>query len=177
MYMYFVNENLRAVTQNDTKLLYEVCIMLRTLCFIGGRKTKFNPKWSLVQLECHSIARLTSLIFKELRLIDGILLGLGLSEEKDKITVQYTYHSWLITPDGAIIDPYPMGLISTNSAVLIPTNNTRYSIHAGNLYREDSGVKNHFNVEQSWEKARSCIRTLRKHAKDEDMKKIIKSLI
>lgn len=73
-------------------------------------------------MECHSISRLMSLVFKELTLVDGILIGLDLLPEENKVTVVHTHHSWLRTPDGAIIDPYPMGIISPTSALLIPTS-------------------------------------------------------
>lgn len=175
--MYFVNENTRAVTDGDIELLHQVCIMLRALCFTGGVKVKTDPKWKIVQMECHSISRFLSLVFKELTLVDGILIGLDLLPEENKVTVANTNHSWLRTPDGAIIDPYPMGLISTTSALLIPTSQTRYCIHGGNLYHENLSVREHFDVAQCWRNARSCLRAFKRHARKEDLQEIIKSII
>jgi len=175
--MYFANENTNAVTEKDFSLLQQVCIMLRTLCFMGGRKIKTNSEWKIVQMECHSVSRLISLVFKELTLVDGILIGLDLIPVENKVSVVHTHHSWLRTPDGAIIDPYPMGLISTTSALLIPTSETRYCVHGGNLYHENPSVREHFDVAQCWRNARSCLRSLKKHSRKEDLNEIIASII
>lgn len=175
--MYFINENTKAVTDEDITLLHQVCIMLRTLCFMKGQKVKTNPEWKTVRVECHSVSRLMSLVFKELTLVDGILIGLDFIPTENKVTLAHTHHSWLRTPDGAIIDPYPMGLISTTSALLIPTSETRYCVHGGNLYHENPSIREHFNVAQCWRNASSCLRSLKKHSRKEDMNEIIASII
>lgn len=175
--MYFVNETTKAVTDKDLTFLRQICVLLRTLCFVNGRQKKTNPHFATVQMECHSIARLLSLIFKELTLIDGVIVGFDLLPEQGKVTPVQTYHSWLITPDGAIIDPYPMGLIATTSALLIPTSNTRYCVHGGNFYHKNPRVREQFSSAECWRNARSCLRTLRKYSREEDMCEIIESII
>lgn len=175
--MYFKNENTEAVTEQDISLHHEVCIMLRTLCFVGGRKVKTNSQWRVIEMECHSISRLMSLVFKELTLVDGILIGLDLLPEENKVTMVHTNHSWLRTPDGAIIDPYPMGIISSTTALLVPTSKTRYCVHGGNYYHENPSVRDRFNVAQCWRNARSCLRSLKKHSREEDMNEIIASIM
>lgn len=175
--MYFVNQNTKAVTENDLKLLYQVCTLLRTFCFVGGKQQEKNPQWSAVRMECHSVARMVSLIFKnDLVLVDGTLLGLGLIPEENRVRIEHTHHSWLRTPDGAIIDPYPMGLIATTLALLIPTSDTAYCIHGGNLYHENPSVREYFDVTQCWKNARSALRTLKKYPWKKDLPQIIADL-
>lgn len=176
-YMYFDNANKHAVTKQDENHLMQVCTILRTLCFIGGRQKTLDSRWDLRQIECHSISRLVSLIFKDLTLVDGYLIGLELVPGTRQVRIVRTNHSWLHTPDGAIIDPYPMGIISTTSALLLPKTGTVYCAHGGNLYHEETEVRNHFNVSKCWKNARSCLRSLKKYTRKEDMSQIILSMI
>lgn len=175
--MYFINENTKATTKQDQDILLQVCILLRTSCFLIGQQKKLNPKWDLIRMECHSVARFVSLIMKELTLIDGFIIGLHIKEGETKVSIAHTSHSWLITPDGAIIDPYPMGIISSTSALLIPTSNTRYCIHGANMYHKDSSVQKHFDVSRCWRNARSSLRALKKNFKEKDLKEIISGVI
>ncbi len=176
-YMYFDNANTHAVTKQDEDLLMQVCIILRTLCFIGGRQKATDSEWRLRQMECHSISKMISLISKDLTLVDGYLIGLELVPGETQVTIVQSNHSWLRTPDGAIIDPYPMGMISTTSALLLPTSGTVYCAHGGNLYHERTEVRNHFNVSECWRNARSCLRSLKKYTRKEDMAQIISGII
>ncbi len=176
-HMYFRSANTQAVTQQDEDLYMEVCIIIRTLFVIRDRQKITNSKWTLNPMECHSISRLISLIFKKLNLVDGYLIGLDLVPGENKVKLVHTNHSWLCTPDNAIIDPYPMGIISKTSALLLPTSGTIYCPHGGNLYHERNDVRNHFDVPKCWRNARSSLRSLKKYTKKEDMKGIISSII
>ena len=144
--MYFVNETTEAVTKEDNALHLQVCIMLRAFCFVGARQARTNPNWSMLQVDCHAIARVISLIFKNLTLVDGYIIGLRINPGENTATIVHTDHSWLRTPSGAILDPYPMGLISTTSALLIPTTGTRYTAHGSNFYHENAKVQSGFDV-------------------------------
>lgn len=174
--MYFTNETFNAVTKRDRDLLLQVCILLRALCFVRGKKIKENPKWRSPRLECHSISRLISLIQKDLTLVDGYLVGID-TADPDNAKVMHTCHSWLLTPDSAIIDPYPMGLISTTTALLMPTSGTRYCAHGASLYHESPNVRKYFNVKKCWRKANSYFRVLKGNILEEDMKEIGRELL
>jgi hypothetical protein len=174
--MYFVNENTEAVTKRDQGLLFEVCILLKTFCLVCSRKFQENPNWKARISECHTIARLVSIPIKDLSVVDGFLIGLRINLETSSAEVVKTDHSWLTTPDGAIIDPYPMGIITSTSALLIPTKNTRYVVHGSNLYNEDRRVQENFDLTKSWKDARSLFRLLKRNAREEDMMKACSEL-
>ena len=170
--MYFVTDTTQSVTHADHMLLGHVCATLRALCDVGARHTEANPHWSMLDIDCHTIARLISRIFPELTLVDGYIIGLDIKSSNDTIPTVNTDHSWLQTPDQAIIDPYPMGLISTTGALLIPTSGTKFVAHGSNLYQEDKSVRSRFNAEEKWREARSCMRLLRKYVSHKDLVKI-----
>lgn len=161
--MHFANAMTRATTAQDRQLLEEVTFGLRSLFIIGILKREAgNKKWKVRTVDCHAIARMLSIVLSECTLVDGLLYGLR-PVGNGKWSMFDTCHSWLVTPDGAIIDPYPMGIIAAGSALLIPTQSTSYSPHGSNLYEENPEVKEHFDVDDSWKRARSYVRILHKN--------------
>lgn len=176
--MYFSNENTQAVTEEDQTLLFQVSLVLRTLCFVGAEMKKKNSKWKIRTIECHSIARLLFFIFKkELCLVDGLLIGLTHTEDSKSMKVMQTRHSWLKTSDGAIIDPYPMGIISVTGAILLPSPSTIYCAHGYNLYRDHPAIKEEVDLTRACKNARSLMRVLRKHKDLIKFNELIKDLI
>lgn len=175
--MYFLNENNDAVTKKDTELFFNVCYIINSLNLINERKIRKNPKWRLNYIDCHSLSRLCSISFKELTLVDGILYGIDLSSEDNQCSLACTYHSWLRTPDNAIIDPLPMGIISTTSAVLIPTSNTKYVVHGANNYQENIAIRENIDVIKSWKIARSYYKVLQKNINEISVEELVNTIM
>jgi hypothetical protein len=175
--MYFNNENHRAVTPKDTELLFGVCVALKSQLIAIEKEQKRNPKWRWDDVNCHCVARFISILFKELIVVDGMLIGADIDLKKSKASLKYTLHSWLKTPDGNIIDPYPMGVIATTTALLIPTSGTKYCAHGGNLYQEDYDISADFDSTKAWRDARSRIRSIKKSLTQDDFEKISDGLI
>jgi len=174
--MFFSNENTNAVTEQDISLTYEVCAVLQTLRVVR-RNIANTTEERMPIMDCHSISRLLALIFKELTLEDGTLIGLDHTLVEGKVAMVHTDHSWLRTPDRAIIDPYPMGIISPTLALLIPTSKTRYRVHGGNHYHENPSVRERFDVEQSLKNAHSCRLLLSKYSRLEDVSEILANMM
>lgn len=175
--MYFTNENHRAVTEKDTELLFGVCVALKSLALANKNERKKNSNWKWNDFNCHSVVRFISLIYKELTVIDGMLIGADIDLKKSKASLKYTLHSWLETPDGNIIDAYPMGVIATTTALLIPTSGTKYCCHGGNLYQKEYDISNDFDSKKAWADARSRYRSIRKSLTDKDYEEISEGLI
>lgn len=97
----FQNDHLRShVTENDKRLWRIVGLSMLHVCdYIATHK---KCKLHGVGVECHTIARAVALAIPELKLVDGVVLGHSLTGK-----IPFRYHSWLVTPDKAIIDPYP----------------------------------------------------------------------
>jgi hypothetical protein len=161
--MYFRNSNTNAVTDKDMSLLFGVCTILKTQMFIQNQMWRTNSKWAFRAVNCHSVTRFISLLFQELKVIDGTLVGLEINLDAGQVKTKKTNHSWLETPDGNIIDPYPMGVIATTGAILVPSSGTDYIIHAGNLYQKDLKIDGEFALTEAWRVARSRYRTTQKY--------------
>jgi hypothetical protein len=169
--MYFRNQNTDAVTEQDESLLLDVCTILKSQFLTQAKAWETNLKWQYRSLNCHSMVRMMSILFDELTVIDGTLIGLEVDVEAGKVKTKKTNHSWLETPDGNIIDPYPMGIIATTCAILIPTSKTQYTIHAGNLYVKGLKIDGEFDIKEAWKIARSRLRANQKYLRnklDED---------
>lgn len=163
--MHFSNDSTRSITSKDKQLLRHVSFMMRSFFLITVRKRIENKDWNIHFVDCHSISRLISKLITDCTLIDGYLIGMKF--QGNTVRLIDTCHSWIRTPDGAIIDPYPMGVISPSSVLLIPTTENIYTAHGAEMYREDRGVQKHFDVANSWRRAYSHLRILRKNFDDQ----------
>jgi hypothetical protein len=87
---------------------------------------------------CHAIARAWSLHSKKLKYVDGYFLGVQEverdSDGRKVMKIRGCLHSWLLTPDGAIIDPYPANSISYG-ALLIPNKESIMHPFCGGVYQ------------------------------------------
>jgi len=165
--MIFTNANTIGTTEEDQGLLRQVTIALQCLFKITITQRECTKKWNVHNVDCHSLARLLSLIFSECKLVDGSLIGLKKGEGVEQFYLYRTNHSWIVTPDGAIIDPYPMGITPVGSVLLVPTIENSYNAHGSNLYEANPGIRLNFDVTDSWRRARSHLRTIRKYRTDE----------
>lgn len=64
---------------------------------------------------------------------------------------EYTYHSWLETPDKSIIDAYPVGFMSCNP-ILVITKGPQSSC-GGELYIEDEETIRKFINRRTYRKS------------------------
>jgi hypothetical protein len=92
--------------------------------------------------ECHSIATAISMIITELKVVHGYYLGIKLTQKegRDVFTLTSCYHSWLVTPDGAILDPYPVGYTVLIDTVLVPTKGNLVP-YGANQYVHQKGIR------------------------------------
>ena len=179
--MYFSTQMSSSVSEGDHDLLYLTTLIMNCL-EKSAHQVQNNTtykKWHLPPINCHSASRLVSLFAEELTLVDGFLLGLRANDD-DTLMLQQTQHSWLVTPDKAIIDPWPMGIISPGNAILIPTVENDFVAHGSNLYYEDSSVREAFDSRKSWESAFTFKRILGTHTsskeKIDEVTKLIEDL-
>ena len=78
-------------------------------------------------------------IIPELQCVHGFQIGINSTADveisKVKLVPVYYYHSWLETPDEAIIDAYPIGFISRDPALVITKGPQRPA--GGGMYIKD----------------------------------------
>lgn len=133
-----INKNLlQLTTKKDQELLLEVCRLIS----ISYDYAQTLPRGKVPTYRCHTICRALAIHVPELKVCDGIYVGAELTKEKRPTDLQarQARHSWLVTPDDAIIDPYPVGVIACGSPLLMPARG-RYAPFGKGLYITDEAV-------------------------------------
>jgi len=147
--MLFNSRLLPNVTQADRSLFCEVARLLSRAAEAAADMRGTDG------FQCHSICRALRIRMPELRLLDGFYLGLRTLPAEKKRGVRRELmtagHSWLMTPDGAIIDPYPVGCISLNP-LLIPTRGIDVAFGA-DLYCADPAVTSRIACRDVWRRS------------------------
>jgi hypothetical protein len=120
----------------DRNLLCKAMMLLIDL-------SRFHEKFKSVRaptVNCHSICRALARHIPELKLVDGHYIGMRVIRKGGKRNIRLAYcpHSWLKTPDGNIIDPYPVGFMSANPILVIA--NGPYKPFGGGPYVENADV-------------------------------------
>lgn len=106
-------------------------------------------------LECHSICRALAKAVPDLRLIDGNYIGMKRipvpEENSFRFELRYATHSWLLTPDEAIIDPYPVGYLAVNPVLVLTKGD--YAAFGGEPYVADARVTAAISNRAMWRKS------------------------
>ena len=141
-----IRRALREVVSEDDWLLWaDVVEYVRRLYDVNNDR----PDGQEFLMECHSVSRALVQCVPQLRCVDGILRGVGKENEEWKL--QGCLHSWLVTPDGSIIDAYPVGFIYFYP-VLIPVGH-RYSPFGYELYEEDKSLTKQISNRQTYRRS------------------------
>lgn len=138
-------------TEQDRLLLNRVTKMtLPVRGVIADREHTEN-----LVFECHSICRAIAINIPELIVVDGGFTGLCISVDDASQTrsgrMLLAKHSWLVTPDGAIIDPYPVGFMSL-CPVLVPKEGI-YAPFFANLYLPRKSTTSELSSRKLWRKS------------------------
>jgi len=106
--------------------------------------------------ECHSLCRAFARLIPELRFVDGFYIGISCenpTDEKPRLKPHFCHHTWLETPKGLIIDPWPVGIISLNALLVV--NKGKYSPYGAGHYIEDqNSLKNVITRSVKWRSTR-----------------------
>ncbi len=135
--MLFSNEVLKSTSKRDRKLLVRVGELLNTLAEYCVRERDNIPD---IKYECHSICRGLALSLPELTLVDGLYFGVDITVVNGEHTFdpKLCDHSWLTTPSGSIIDPYPVSIIACGPLLVVTKGN--HCRWGGQLYIPSSEV-------------------------------------
>ncbi len=142
--MFFSTPQLDNVTDRDIEILEEANNALRRLLLniIPVRQKHgdlFN--WSP---NCHVFSRGFKLILPHLTLRSGRYYGhTKLDDGRRKLF--HTEHSWFETPDGSILDMFPVQANSLSQILLIATRG-KYASCGGNLYEHRDEDLDRFNT-------------------------------
>ena len=98
--------SLRRVPQADLDVFTEVFNIGNLVWAYERAHPKKKPIY-----RCHSVCRALVEVLPSLKVVDGHYLGAKHILKKgrvDRLKFLYYPHSWLVTPTGSIIDPYPV---------------------------------------------------------------------
>ena len=104
-------KSLRRFPKNDVDIFAEVY----SIASLVWKDERANPKKKLLY-RCHSVCRALAEILPTLTVIDGHYLGCIQTTKRGLVNkLQYVYypHTWLLAPNGSIIDPYPVACVTT----------------------------------------------------------------
>ncbi len=106
----------RNVSKQDNKMLHAV----RELICNAMDYYRAHPKMKgAYEVNCHIITRAIAMCIKELTVVNGNYMGLAhsVNEKGEKfVALRHCTHSWLVTPDGAILEAYGVGAIPMGGA-------------------------------------------------------------
>lgn len=151
----------KATTKRDRVLHKKV----RLLALEARDYLAKNYSKSKLSFECHSIARAISIIIPELKMVNGVYLGLEWSKKKTgpKCRIRTCRHSWLVTPDGAILDPYPVGFITIDVPLVVTKG--LYKMFGGAFYQKNEGVTSEISWKEVEEKSLILVKMIREAEK------------
>lgn len=134
------NDTLDNTAKEDRILTRDILMSL----YHAQQKGLQKPEKERVSYECHSICRALSLVFKDkVTYVDGIYRIVNVID---------TEHSWLVTKNGSIIDPYPVGMFMWSPILFV--NNGTFKAYADALYNPDSSATKEKINRDMWRKAR-----------------------
>ncbi len=161
--MFWSNEAKKMTTDRDRALLCDVAdAMVRASQAFRERQRRAQTEGVRLNeygFRCHSICRALAIVFPECRVVDGKYAGIrmvaGPNEKgSDGQPVEFlgVAHSWILTQDDAIIDPYPPGRLAI-SPMLVVTRGI-YVPFGGNLYIPDPSVTRLVSDRNLWKESR-----------------------
>ena len=120
---------LKGTTKKDKKVWCKAMDLMLALA-----KSSKNGRTPNSRFECHSICRAIAKNIRELRVVTGYYVGASTTPAQNGVRVKPVFgeHSWLITQDRAIIDPYPVGFLSANPVLVIGRG--KYACWGSGLY-------------------------------------------
>jgi hypothetical protein len=156
---FFPTPKTLSLTEKDYALLEEISDVLRYIllgfCYyreISGKRFVWAPN-------CHGMVRGIASICPHIEYASGFFWGFE-KNVQDEIEWVQMEHSWFKTPDGAIIDPYPMQAHTRSEILLIPTSGPTAPF-GGNQYEEHGGKRMEFEQVGIWQQARKAVELYR----------------
>ncbi len=138
------NGTLRALTTDaDNRLWHRLCLLvMMTMDYMSNHREETEKHI----FECHAISMAVNLVMPELKLEHGRVWGISPLTKGGRRHLRSCDHSWLRTPDGAIIDCYPPGFLVLDPVLIpVPVGDGPYTAYAANMYEVDEGSLAHLN--------------------------------
>ena len=150
----FANDRLRECVSNSDLFIYsEIVDIVRKMIF-DSRNIR-DARGQQLQYNCHSICRALAAVYPKLTVVDGYHFSVEIRTDgwiRPKVTGR-TMHSWLKTPDGAIIDPRPTSVLSLNP-IMFPSEDKVGETYAA-TYMEFPSILKEIDMQKVEETARA----------------------
>ncbi len=160
--MVYNHSTLTHVTKLDKHLMVEVTKIIKAL-FDHNHSITSDRR---LNFDCHSICRAISLYLPALVTIDGSYAGYKHITRKGVLRMRpcYSRHSWLLTPDRAVIDPHPVGVITL--APLLAIGQGKDAPFGSGLYIPDMRIHKSVSTREMRKKAEPCSASSKRSLRD-----------
>ncbi len=147
--MIYCSDTLKRINASERKLLTQV----GSLLWKARDKLYKDEELKKTVFNCHSICRGLCLHIQDgsIRCVDGLFLGAKISRNGKSATMTNCDHSWLVTRNGNILDPYPVAIMSI-APILLITKGT-YKYYGGGRYLHDAEVTKRIETSEVLRKA------------------------
>lgn len=150
--MIFSEESMRETTEADRRLLAEIAEILKGV-LQTAKETLSEKALAKFTVGCHTICRALQMVIGKdsVTVVDGFYLGIDTKNDAGEIQLFQCDHSWLLTSNGAIIDPHPTGLVGIMPLcpILVVDKGPR-RVFGGNHYVSDPSVTAKFSDRATW---------------------------
>ena len=162
--MLFSGPSLKETVPEDRELLAEIATLLGQVIETANA-TLPDKVLDHFTFNCHSVCRALQCVFgkEKVAVVDGSYLGIDIGTETKQVDFKLNDHSWLTTPSGAIIDPYPTGIIGIISLCpLLVVNTGRYRVFGGSRYVPDPTIALKVGNRVTWRKSQLMAKLMMK---------------
>jgi|GEM_PF-1320875 len=162
--MLFSGPSIKESKKEDRELLAIIHILLSNVIETAGRTLPDKVLDNFV-FNCHSVCRALQEVLgkKQVIVVDGYYVGIDMgTRENEQVEFQMNDHSWLTTPTGAIIDPYPTGVIGIISLCpLLVVNSGPWRVYGGSRYIPSTTVAERVGTRKTWRKSQLLAKVIR----------------
>ena len=158
--MLFNKNSIKNTKEEDVALLIEINeIFFKMQDIFSSQKTQ--PRFSY-SFRCHSICRALAWKFKgRVSLVDGHFLSIKI--QGNSFEIISCRHSWLLTENGSIIDPYPIGMIVMSPILFVKSGS--YKEFSEGHYFPDKKVleevaQKDISMRKLWRESRNPLRLM-----------------
>lgn len=109
-----------------------------------GRVLDINP-------ECHTIALAITMLVPEMKTQHGIYVGVVSTDDERGYRATDCAHSWNVTPNGTIIDSYPVGVVTGGPAIV--ASHGMYQPFGSGLYVDRPQITSKLQMYKIWSRA------------------------
>ena len=162
--MYINSAIINSVPKDDIPLFQRISDIFNLFGSVTSKEGRVNLPSYLdrvlsIDPECHTIALAISMLVPEMRIRHGIYVGITSSDDERGYRATDCAHSWNVTPNGTIIDSYPVGVITGGPAIV--ASHGIYQPFGSGLYVDRPEITSRLPMYKIWSRAQLIVDVVR----------------